>query len=392
MKILVISDARIWMGGDHDPFKFRYITFVDTLQERGHTLSHIKFNIDQLQTNKVENYIDSSDDFFISLPQVQTARAKSMKRKLMEVTLPHRRLPYDEMLTQRIEYIKPDLLLSFMGTSPRLIRNISRMGTAIHFAEEDFLKSYPPAATPSLWQRMRVRIARPLIRRLMPCPKEVVMISEKERNWAKYFFPRSRIEMISLFIDEPFWFDKNVRVATNENIEIFVIGNFLDLRNAMGLKQFLEELLITRPTDTPTVTLASREGIHPILENFPKSRLDFIGNVSDPREYYDVAKICLVPAFNVSGVKNQILQGWARNCPVVAKSATAETAGGQNRVDLLVGNTPRELVASALEALADTDLRRALSRNGRQRLVKNFSASGAVDRLCSLVEQNNGQS
>jgi glycosyltransferase involved in cell wall biosynthesis len=390
VKILVISEALTWRNGDHDPFKFRYGTLINALEERGHTISHLEFDRDKNQQEKAIFRRDNSHHSTITFRPNDLSKIGTLKRNLLEVLAPHRPLPHDEFTSEVVTSENPDLVISFLSASPRLIRNTARLRPTIHFAEENFLLSGPGAISPNKFGRLRELVARPFVRRVLPRAQNIVVISEAERPWANYFYPASDVHVIPLFLDEQRWL---ARVAQStppsiDLIEIFGIGNFLQLRNALGLKQFLEEMRLQSAGPIPKVTLASRSGLHKILRNVDKEQLHFLGDVEDPTLYYQQAKACIVPAFNVSGSKNQILQGWAMGCPVIATAPAAKSVGGIHAKDLMIGAQPKELVDVTLAVLKDEGLRTQLSIQGRESLLARFSTQAAVDYFVGLVEQN----
>ncbi|MEI9907785.1 MAG: glycosyltransferase family 4 protein [Actinomycetota bacterium] len=139
-----------------------------------------------------------------------------------------------------------------------------------------------------------------------------------------------------------------------------------------GVLSLLEEISKFPLEKRPSIAIASRNLVHPMIKasDFPNLRI--LGYVEDPRPLYRSAKLSLVPAFHVSGTKNQILQSWAVGTPVVSTKQSALSVQAEDKVNVLVGNDPLDLAAVTMMALGDDEMRLLIARMEVRSFKKNI--------------------
>ena len=353
MKFAIISNHPVWRDWDDGAFGYRYRILLNSLIDEGHDLSYV-----HLRTNNQ----DPLDEKVHSI-DVSGSESQQKLKKVLGLLIPGRLRPHDLKIRSTLTEINPDVIITILPYMPHLAKNLPTQYPSIFFAEEDFSRGWDTVAIrPNFLTLLRISLRRKIIQRSWPDPTTVVVISDAERKWASYAFKKSRITTLSLFIDDEYWCETGLPSA--DPIDIFALGDFNYARNAYGLLDFIKELQNIAPSQQIKVTLASKNGIHKILNGLPKDQLDFRGFVEDPRPLYKAARICLVPSFSVSGAKNQILQSWATSCAVVAASPSAKSVGGLNKFDLLSALDSKTLAVYALEALNLPQLRDLLIANG----------------------------
>ena len=109
------------------------------------------------------------------------------------------------------------------------------------------------------------------------------------------------------------------------------------------------------------------------------------GRVDDIRPWYAKAKVVLVPAVAVTGVKTTLLQAWAMGRPVVS---TPESARGLPAVDgtnVLIARTTPELVERCAQLSTSPALRDDLGGAGRQTAVDHLDATKIATDFAELV-------
>jgi glycosyltransferase involved in cell wall biosynthesis len=109
------------------------------------------------------------------------------------------------------------------------------------------------------------------------------------------------------------------------------------------------------------------------------------GRVDDVRSYYAKAKVVLVPAVAVTGVKSTLVQAWAMGRPVVS---TPESALGLPAVDgtnVMIGRTVPELVGRCAQLAASSEVRAALGDAGRRTAEDELDGAKIASEFASLV-------
>jgi glycosyltransferase involved in cell wall biosynthesis len=263
-----------------------------------------------------------------------------------------------------------------------LARTISHRLPTIQFVEEFVPEGVEGwGIAPGLLGRLESATLKLALRKV----RRFVVISPNEQAWASAEFG-ARVTVVPHSIDAGYWTAAGTPADTAPLLtadEAFVIGNFGAERNARGLRDVLG-VLADDPSLRSRIVLASGTPPHPLLADAGPEVLRFVGAVDDPRPYYRDARATVVPAKTVRGVKTTILQAWAAGCAVVATPASAASVGAVDGVDVLVGDTPRELAAAVRRVLDCDELRRRLTSNGRATLEERFGAHAvkqAVDAL-----------
>jgi len=383
MRITVIFDQPKWVLAKVGGFEYRYWELREFLAEQGHDLTFIHLTYDStIDARKFEGLNVKT----VHVGGLPNSKLEKFKIIVLDLLNPRRSLSHEDQLDTILRETKPDAVINLMASNPKLIRNLTQDFPTIMFAEEDFSIGWDKVATPGgKWLRPLVKIRNRLSERSWSKPDSVVVISDPEHAWAKRAYPGARVTTVPIFIPEKFWLEQVD--AAHPPIDIFAMGRFDAVRNALGLRKFIEELQVQNPTNTPIVRIACWYKPHPLLDDLPSSRLVYLGNIPDARPLYRAAKICVVPAFSVSGAKNQVLQGWATNCVVVATKQSAASVNGVDGKDLLTGQNPRELASAALAALADENLRGHLAANGMTSLLERHSRDHALELFAEELKQ-----
>ena len=113
----------------------------------------------------------------------------------------------------------------------------------------------------------------------------------------------------------------------------------------------------------------------------------FLGEVDDPRAHYWASLATLVPAFDVTGAKTTILQGWATGCPVITSSASAASVGGRDGVDLVTGDDADTVAAAVVRVLGNADLRASLAANGLERYRRQHTTKVVAAAIQATIDE-----
>ena len=352
-------------------FQHRYWAIVAHLISSGHSVRIVYVNrADQ------DLSLDGAGGLGASVcvvegPPKATTRLEILRRRLLDLALPLRTWKWTASLERLVEDWNADLVVALTPFNPELVRGLAVRCPLVLFAEEDFSRSWDSAASCFLVRGLFAALGRSISQRTWPTADYVVIISERERKWAELRFQGAEVRLLAAFIDQAKWREEE---HVQSPIDILAIGEFNDARNAHGMRSFLRALDRVHPTRRPLVHIASRFPPHLSLRRMARDSFTWLGAVPDGGNLYARAALCLVPAFAVSGAKNQVLQGWYLGCPVVATQASANSVSGVHGVDLLSARTAEELVDSARRILADPGLGHDLARAGRRSYAERHSA------------------
>jgi hypothetical protein len=114
------------------------------------------------------------------------------------------------------------------------------------------------------------------------------------------------------------------------------------------------------------------------------SRLRFRGRVSDLGELAG-AGVFLAPVMSGSGVKIKVLDGMALGCPVVATPKALEGISARANRDLLVANSAKDVLRTALALRDRPALKSMLARRARAYIVRAHAPRIGQD-FCNAIE------
>ena len=385
VRIGVVSDVPIGSGlGFPDGFSNRYQLIVDELARAGHELLvipglnpsgplHLE---DEMIQDEGATYLHISRGSY-RWPQGRLRnRLKSIARVYWMTA---GRTAWEKAASRALRDWSPDVVLALSPWYPILADLTPRRVPVALFAEEDLSphrRGAPLQARPR-WKEWLRTVLRPV-------PDVVVTISPTEKAWAADQYRRSAILTVPHALDLSYWSPVDVD-AGPQPPDIMCAGNFSSERNFKGLDQIVRSLPPTagRPL---TVGVAS---FRPPPDDLLRSHgafIHYLGAVNDLRPLYRGAKLSLVPAFTVTGVKTQILQAWAMGCPVVTTEAGAASVTGKNGVDLVAGRSPGEVAALVASVASNPDLAKTLSINGLSRVRRDFSEETVMAAMDQVLD------
>lgn len=112
----------------------------------------------------------------------------------------------------------------------------------------------------------------------------------------------------------------------------------------------------------------------------------FTGYVDDVRPVVRAGSVCVVPLRLGGGTRLKILEAMALGVPVVSTPKGAEGLGLENRVHLLLAESPQDFANATLELLSDRDLRNRLTFAARKHVCQEYDWSKSQERLARVLE------
>ncbi|ERK32131.1 glycosyltransferase family 4 protein [Clostridium intestinale] len=109
------------------------------------------------------------------------------------------------------------------------------------------------------------------------------------------------------------------------------------------------------------------------IKSFSSENVIVTGFVKDPKEYFEVMDVSVIPLRLGAGIKIKVLESLANNIPVITTSVGAEGIGIRNRVDGFVTNDVNEFVQHLEELKNNTSLREEIKNNALNLIKSKYS-------------------
>ena len=160
------------------------------------------------------------------------------------------------------------------------------------------------------------------------------------------------------------------------------------IRNAVGARWFLEEVL-------PTMSEDLRKRYHfkfigrkpdpcPAVNNLPKgSSVGFAGFVDNLTSALHMAQVAFIPVFGGNGVRLKTLTLLGTGLPTVSTPDALEGLDASHGRTVLKATSPNEFT-NAFEQLLDSDLRKQLSQNSLQCTEKFLEEKGDAEQALAI--------
>jgi glycosyltransferase involved in cell wall biosynthesis len=209
----------------------------------------------------------------------------------------------------------------------------------------------------------------------------VVAISADERDLlAEAGVDRSRIVVVPRGIDLSYFEPSGV--VGEAPFDVAVFGDFRFERNLEPAR----DAVLWASSHQPALRWAVVGDVERAdAESLRAVGVTVTGRVDDIRTYYEQAKVVLVPAVAVTGVKTTLVQAWAMAKPVVS---TPESALGLPVVDggnVVIGCSTRELVEQCAVLVASSPRRKELGAAGRRTVCEHLDGATIASDFADLV-------
>lgn len=309
------------------------------------------------------------------------AGPSSKSRRLVFAIKALRLAGWEKVLLEAARSIEPDVVLTLGPWLTREYRALYRHLPAVNLLEEDLTVMpdlYPQSAQARLLRRLEDVLAfgRATALAFVIGDAELVRASRKHPRWS------FRVLRYTLDPDE-----FPLGTSPSDGTRLLVVGNFAEARNSDGLGSVLEHLAPHLPVEMK-VRVVSGPGLHPSLEKWAnKPWFDWAVDPTQMSEEYRNARLTLVPATRVTGVKTTVLQAWVSGCPVVATEAVAMSLPLGAQDALLVGRDAYEITNLILQAWTDSARRSDLSARGSAFVQEHFDASREQQKLMDALAE-----
>jgi glycosyltransferase involved in cell wall biosynthesis len=254
-----------------------------------------------------------------------------------------------------------------------------------------------------IWQRKAVNTMNPFQRfyfvmlsaRIKQLEKKVleqvdvmVAISERDRNQLRQLF-----EIKSITIPTGL---NSYRYPTPKNPQfpsLFFIGALDWMPNQEGITWFIESVFLRLREKQSDINLhvAGRNApdwLEEKLKEYTIKGIIYHGEVENAYEYMNRYAIFISPLLTGSGIRIKILEGMMMQRAIVATSIAAEGIPVSDRQNILIADSPGQMLDTILELTNNRDKYDSIARNSREFVMENFNNLATSKRLSEFYRSN----
>jgi glycosyltransferase involved in cell wall biosynthesis len=273
----------------------------------------------------------------------------------------------------------------------RLPEHIPLVGDAHNVAYDFFLRMYQQSksllAKPYLYMDyLHMKREEPAITDKFDV---VLATTEVDKNKFRQLLPRKRVEVIPNGVDSMFLEPQSVP----EEPKTMVFTGLMSYQpNHQGITYFLDEIFPLILEREPDARIWVVGALPPkSLQRRANHRVKVTGWVDDIRPYFARGQVFVIPLLVGGGIRGKALEAMAMKKPIVTTSLGCEGIDLHHQDSALFADTPKEFADAVIRLFNDGGLRRRLTEEAFQNLIKGYSweANGeALDRVYqSLVRK-----
>ncbi len=250
-----------------------------------------------------------------------------------------------------------------------------------HNIESELMRRYGEN-TQSLLRKAVARRTAALIRnserRLIEGCRAHVVASEREREQLLARFPEAKIHVVPNGVDVAAF-----PRAVSSGKSLLFVGSMDYHANVDAVTWFAREVWpeVSRRWPELEFVIVGRDPVKAVRE-LARGRVRVTGTVDEVGPYYESAFAVIVPLRVGSGTRLKILEAMAAGAPVVSTRLGAEGIEAVDGRELLIANTPAEMLA-ALQAVPER--RAGLAGSARELVERRYDWRILADRLYELL-------
>jgi glycosyltransferase involved in cell wall biosynthesis len=216
----------------------------------------------------------------------------------------------------------------------------------------------------------------------------MVAISERDRNQLRQLFEVKSITVPTGLNSYRYPTPKNPRFPS-----LFFIGALDWMPNQEGLTWFIESVFLRLIQKQPEIQfhIAGRNApvwLEEKLKEYSDRGIIYHGEVENAYEYMNRYAIFISPLLTGSGIRIKILEGMMMQRAIVATSLAAEGIPVSDRKNILIADSPGEMLDTLLELTKNREKYNAIAKNSREFVIENFNNLATSKRLCEFYRSN----
>jgi glycosyltransferase involved in cell wall biosynthesis len=227
-----------------------------------------------------------------------------------------------------------------------------------------------------LYANRTTHLIKNMERRLLTECDAHIVVSERDQARLRTLVPEARVHIVENGVDMAQYADceeldpKSMGAARSQQTrrDIVFVGSMDFHANIDGAKYFCAEVWPKIHTQAPQfrfIVVGSRPAAE-VRDLAQSSGIIVTGAVDDVRPYYRGALAAIVPLRVGGGTRLKILEAMAAGVPVVSTSIGAEGLAVNPGANILLADTPEEMVRVLIELHHSPEMWRRLSEAGRE--------------------------
>ena len=210
-----------------------------------------------------------------------------------------------------------------------------------------------------------------------------LVVSDAEQELLAKLLPGSNVSVVPFPVDT-----YHGGKVFDERRDIVFVGSFRHDPNSDAVLFFTEEVwpLIADVLPEVRFVIAGPE-MPERIKKLESNRILVRGFVDDLATVFGTAKISVAPLRYGAGIKGKVLTSLGYGVPCVATSVAAEGIGLTDGLNILIANTPVEIVDAVVRAFGSVELWTSLSEHGRTWVQNNYSREVVSSRLLEVIDK-----
>ncbi len=209
------------------------------------------------------------------------------------------------------------------------------------------------------------------------------IISIPDRNFIPHH-AKEEIVIIPNGVDQNYFKPMEAKIRS----ELVFTGNMGYPPNIDCAEYLVNEVLplIHRKFPDTRIILAGASP-HARVRELASEKVLVTGWVDDIRPYYAGARIFMAPMQLGTGLQNKLLEAMAMKLPCITSDLCNSALGATEEVEILVGNTARQVADQAIRLLENKNFADSIARSGYLFVRKNYTWEGATAKLALLITE-----
>lgn len=204
--------------------------------------------------------------------------------------------------------------------------------------------------------------------------QKLIVMSDADKDYiAREIGQKDKIAVVSNGVDID-WFNQKRRQLPAEPT-ILSVGTFKWLPNVEAVTFLANEVwpLVKKQIADARLWIVGNAPTPEVLEYQKKdSAITVTGGIPDVRDAFKGAHVLVAPVFSGKGTRYKVLEAMAAGTPVVATHIAVEGLGVKDGVQVLLGDTAKDMARQTVRLLEDGQLRQKLARRAKDFVSKHF--------------------
>jgi glycosyltransferase involved in cell wall biosynthesis len=194
-------------------------------------------------------------------------------------------------------------------------------------------------------------------------------------------------EIVPNGVDTSFFRPQSRTSRDNERVLFF--GDLSAPENVDAVVYLLNQVFpeLRKRHNELKVDIVGRNPPHNVIDAAKRFGAHLYANVPDVRPYIARSRVCALPSYRGTGIKNKVLEAMAMGSPVVTTEIGAEGITSGTDSGLLVAKNDSEMLRLLERALSDSQWADEAGGRSRQRVLESFDWSITTRALRTVFEE-----